>query len=157
MAMKGKKKINVLIVCTGNTCRSPMAEGILKKMLGGDDSVEVLSGGLMAHEGERVSEDAVEVLAAMNIDISSHTAKNINGDVVRDADLILTMTQAHKDMICAVYGPDAAKKTYTICEYAHFDGEIADPFGLGIKVYRHCAEELEGALEKALERIRAEL
>lgn len=147
--------MNILIVCTGNTCRSPMAEGILKSMISPDDGIEVISGGIFANEGERVSENAVKALEEMGIDISTHTAHNLNKDVVRDADLILTMTGSHKDILCAMYGEDAAKKTYTLCEYAGKDGDIGDPYGQSPEVYRQCAAEMCDALKKVYEKIRS--
>lgn len=149
--------MNILLVCTGNTCRSPMAEGILKKLASGDRRFHILSGGLFAMEGEPASTNAVQALSEMGIDISAHTAKNVHEQVIRDADLILTMTQAHKDMLIARFGREAAQKTDTLMSYAGMGTDVADPFGAGIDVYRQCAKTLEAALTAAFDKMRRSL
>lgn len=148
--------MKILIVCTGNTCRSPMAEGLLKQIAGDDASVQVLSGGLFANAGEPVSGNAAQAMREMGIDISAHTAKNIHVAVVQEADLILTMTQAHEDLILRMFGVEAADKTYTLLEYIGEDGDVIDPFGQDLEHYRRCAGMLKGALQKAYEKIRSE-
>lgn len=148
--------MNVLIVCTGNTCRSPMAEGLLKKIADNDDSVHVLSGGLFANAGEPVSENAARAMAERGIDISAHTAKNIHAAVVQEADLILTMTQAHEDLILRMFGVEAADKTYTLLEYIGEEGDVVDPFGQDLEHYRQCAAMLNDALQKVYDKIRSE-
>ncbi len=147
--------MRVLIVCTGNTCRSPMAEGILKAMILPQDNIEVISGGVFAYEGESASENAVLALKEKGIDISAHAAKNINEDVVLDADLILTMTNAHKQTIIDIFGESAAKKTYTICEYVCDDGDITDPYGADIEIYKMCADRLQSVIGKVYKRMRS--
>ncbi len=140
-------KVNILIVCTGNTCRSPMAEGILKSMLSEDDDIEVLSGGIFAFEGERVSENASLALKEKGIDILSHRAQSINASVIKDADLILTMTSAHKNTLVGLFGDDIKNKVYTLCEYAGICGDIDDPYGGDIDCYRRCADRLYSVMQ----------
>ncbi len=147
--------MRVLIVCTGNTCRSPMAEALLKSQILPQDDIEVISGGIFAYEGESASKNAVLALKEKGIDISAHTAKNINESVVRDADLILTMTKAHKQTLIDIYADVAEKKTYTLCEYAQENGDIADPYGGDVDVYRACASRLLSVIKKVYERIRS--
>ena len=145
--------MNILLVCTGNTCRSPMAEAILKQIAGQDRSVQVLSGALAAAEGMPASENAVLAMQEMGLDISAHTAKNIH---VREADLILTMTQAHKRALIQLFGSEAEKKTFALLEYIGQPGDIADPFGQDLDAYRACAAQLNDALTKVYDKIRSE-
>ncbi len=115
----------ILFVCTGNTCRSPMAEGILKHLLdkkGAGDNFVVSSAGLMTAEGLPPSEFAVEVLKERGIDISSHRSKQITQDMIKDNDLILGMTLDHKQQLrffynalnSYMYGELVSKEAYDL-------------------------------------------
>lgn len=145
--------MKVLFVCTGNTCRSPMAEGILKILAKDDDTIKVLSGGLLANEGSGASENAILAAKELGIDISSHRAANVNPDAIAQADIILTMTEAHKSALIDMYGADPVK-TYTVMEYAGFSGDIADPYGGDLDVYRRCAKQLSEAVSAAYKKMR---
>lgn len=105
--------MKVLFVCTGNTCRSSMAEAILKSYPG----FEVRSVGVAADSGSKASPQAVRVLSAQGIDLTLHRAKLLGKDAIDWADLILTMTNRHKEVVQAEY-PSAASKTFTLKEFA---------------------------------------
>ncbi|MGM9552096.1 MAG: low molecular weight protein arginine phosphatase [Clostridia bacterium] len=135
----------VLFVCTGNTCRSPMAEGIFNFFSQG-----AASRGLMAEEGNPASEKAVKAMEKMGIDITGHVSRQLTKEDVESADLILTMTKSHKDAILSAV---ADANVFTIGEYA--DGEdISDPYGKSQEVYDKCAKELYGYIEKIVEKLK---
>ena len=121
--------VKILFVCTGNTCRSSMAEGILKEMLKEKDDkyedIQVLSAGISAIDGDPPSEFALKALEEQGIDISQHCAKQLSSKMVKEADLILTMTVAHKNMILSIIS-EAKEKTYTLKEYAVSDLKLQD-------------------------------
>ena len=149
--------MNVLFVCTGNTCRSPMAEGLFKKIVKeNEDDFEIASGGMNALEGDGANPNTTNALLPYGVDISSHRAKNVDASAIAEADVILTMTNAHKEMLLYLFGGAAEEKTYTLKEYTGSEGDIADPYGRGIDVYKKCADEIYNALCKAYEIIRRE-
>src|SRR4029077_20325873 len=110
----------ILFVCTGNVCRSPMAEGLLRHMLRGRNDMQVASAGLGALEGAGATDVSIDVMAAIQIDISSHVSQPLGSELVRQADFILTMTRQHYDAIQALYTA-AAEKTFLVREF----GELA--------------------------------
>lgn len=147
--------MDILLVCTGNTCRSSMAEGIFNQILAeNDDDVHVTSAGISVYVSTPASEEAIRVTEDMGIDISDHMSTQINEQMVHDADLILVMTLSHKNILIDIF-PDYSEKIYTLLEYAYgSDDDIADPFGMDYDAYRECAVEIKGAIEKVYEKIR---
>jgi glycine hydroxymethyltransferase len=147
----------VLFVCTGNVCRSPMAEGLFRKMIAGRPDLQVSSAGVSTYPGQRPSPHAIEVLAEVGIDISSTRSKPLTEQLVQQATWIIAMTRSHLDSIFYQY-PEAAEKTYLLREFepgaASFD--IADPIGLGIDAYEEARVTIENALPGLLEFITSE-
>ena len=102
----------------------------------------VSSAGLMTEDGLRASDNAIYAAAQMKIDISAHKSRQITLDMVKDADLVITMTAAHKKMLSGF------SNVYTLKELAESTGDIADPFGMGKEEYLLCLEEIKNCIEK---------
>jgi len=135
--------MNVLLVCSGNTCRSPMAEALLRRRLSidGSDGVSVGSAGTAAMEGEPASEGAYLVALEDGLDLSGHRARMLSPDLVASADLILTMSRTHLARVEALGG---AGKTFLLGEFGGSGRatEIGDPFGADVAVYRETLAQL---------------
>jgi len=165
----------ILLVCTGNTCRSPMAAALLRhalrkrferiRRLGGLDSdlpsaVAVRSAGLaVAAPGEPASPNAVAALAELGISLEGHAAQGLDAAAVEASDLILTMTRAHRAELLARH-PQATGRTYTLTEYCRDpeqpQPDIADPIGGDLATYRTCAARLKQELARLVELIAGE-
>ncbi|MCX5678782.1 MAG: low molecular weight protein arginine phosphatase [Candidatus Omnitrophica bacterium] len=148
-------KKSVLFVCTGNTCRSVMAEAILRKRLDelGKKEIEAHSAGIRALNGLSPSEETIEVMKEEGVDVSGFRTKNITVDMIKKADLILAMEDAHKDEILAL-APAARSKTYLLKEYGSshaFNSRghgIDDPIGKHVEEYRIIRDEIKREIER---------
>lgn len=145
--------MKVMFVCTGNTCRSAMAEAIFKQMVGGD--VEVYSSGIAAATGNPPSQNTIIVCNNHGIDISNHFATYFKDSDIEDMDLVLTASQLHTNKL-KIYYPDL--EIHTIREYAgQYPWDINDPFGGSLAAYEACFDEIYNSLLKISERIENEL
>ncbi|MFZ5649206.1 MAG: low molecular weight protein arginine phosphatase [Bacillota bacterium] len=150
--------MKVLFVCTGNTCRSSMARVIAERELekAGADGVEVLSAGTFAVSGLPASANAVAVMEEMGMDLKGHRSTVLDGKLIEEADLVLTMTSRHRQTVLKIC-PRAAGKVFTLGEYAGMAGDVPDPFGAGLDVYRRVADQMEGIIRLAVDRLVKEM
>jgi glycine hydroxymethyltransferase len=139
----------LLFVCTGNICRSPMAEGLWRHMTKNSAQFQALSAGVSAVQGQRASPHAVDVLRDVGVDISRHRSQPVSAEIVRAADIILAMTSGHAEALAYLY-PEAAKKTFLIREFdpaaREDDLDVMDPIGMGRGTYANCRDTLCAAL-----------
>lgn len=139
--------LKVLFVCTGNTCRSPMAEAIFNDKW--SEKGEALSAGIFAAEGQKASEHTLSVLKENGIHLD-HQSSQVKPDQVTWATHILTMTAAHKEMLMDAY-PEASDKIFTLKEYVNdskTDLDVVDPFGGNLSVYKMTYNELDDLISR---------
>lgn len=146
--LESLSQLVLLFVCTGNTCRSPMASALMRKKIAerlgptasqGCSPIVAISAGVSAYGGDPASHGALQAIRAYDSSLDDHQSTQLNSFLVEQADLILAMGQRHRNVILSQW-PETAYKVHLI---AADGGEISDPFGGSLEVYQKCAEQLD--------------
>jgi RpiB/LacA/LacB family sugar-phosphate isomerase len=142
----------ILFVCTGNVCRSPMAEALMRQQLKGRNDIRVISAGLGALDGQSATDAAVRAMSEIGVDISGFSSQSLNSRLVEEANYIFTMTRQQQDAIQTFY-PATAEKVFTVREFEETEiseRDISDPIGQPLDVYRRTRDQIRGALPSIL-------
>jgi protein-tyrosine phosphatase len=143
--------MNILVVCTGNICRSPMAEGLLRAML--NDSrradIRVCSAGTHGLDGEPAAAFAVEAAAELGVDISMHRARSLDPEMVGRADLILVMEPFHQELVARALSAGERDRLRLLADFEapRQSDTIDDPYHQPLDVYRKCLRRIRRCLE----------
>lgn len=150
--------ITILFVCSGNTCRSPMAQALFVKYIQNHSDIYnprdyvVLSAGIFAADGSSASREAREAIAGEQIDLSKHRSRRLTEEMVRQADYILTMSDSQREYLQQKYS--YKENIFNIKIFGtNIPGDIQDPFGAGLEAYYNCLQELKQLMPEVVKRI----
>jgi len=143
----------ILFICTGNVCRSPMAEGLFREAVRGRGQFRVVSAGLGALDGQPPTPHSVRAMRELGIDISSQRSRMLTADLVRQADYIFGMTHSHVETIALMY-PQMAEKAFLVREFDDtldpYEKDISDPIGGSYQVYLNTRDQIEQGIASLL-------
>jgi RpiB/LacA/LacB family sugar-phosphate isomerase len=143
----------ILFICTGNVCRSPMAEALFRRVTDGRGAFRVLSAGLGALDGQPPTSHSVTAMRELGLDISGQRSRMLTTELVRMADYIFGMTRGHVETVALLY-PAAAEKTFLLREFDEsldpYEKDISDPIGSSYEVYVNCRDQIEQGITSLL-------
>lgn len=148
----------IIFVCTGNICRSPMAQyyaqSVINKRANSEDYY-IESAGINAYQGEGSTQNAIDAMKQYGIDLSKHKANTLENSLIEEADYIIGMTELHKNILMQIY-PKLKNRIFTLREVAGNDmysKDIEDPWGYNLDVYINIAKQIVENVDKFLEKI----
>ena len=143
----------ILFICTGNVCRSPMAEALFRHAVRGRGEFRVLSAGIGAVDGQPPTPHSVRAMRELGVDISNQRSRMLTAELVRSADIILGMTHGHVDTVALLY-PPVAEKTFLLREFDEtlepYEKDISDPIGSPYEIYEECRDQIEQGIAALL-------
>ncbi|HXR03956.1 MAG TPA: ribose 5-phosphate isomerase B [Verrucomicrobiae bacterium] len=143
----------ILFICTGNICRSPMAEGLFRRATDGRGEYRVLSAGLGAANDQPPTPHAVSAMRELGIDITGHRSRMLTAGLAQEADYIFGMTRSHVDTVALLF-PEAEEKTFLLREFDEtlepFEKDISDPIGSSYEVYVNCRNQIKQGIASLL-------
>lgn len=144
----------VLFVCTGNTCRSPMAEGMFRKAIEKRDDYMCLgSAGVSAFGGDRISPDTAKELESRGAGLENFRSRPVTKELLDEADFVLVMTIGHLQMLLGEF-PEVKEKCFLVCDFVEINGregmDVPDPFGMGSRAYEAVGRVLDLAIPAAI-------
>lgn len=143
-------KAKLLFVCTGNTCRSPMAAGLARQILGPDP--EVFSAGLAAWDGDKASDQAIIVAKERGFDLGVHQARRVDAELLAQMDWIIPMTRSQENILKEKF-PQFSGHIRRLGAWGKEDQDVSDPWGGSVESYRHTARQLERMLQDMKEKM----